>query len=135
MANSEIWLSMPSLSTTHLLKYTFNIFFLYIVTHFQKKNIVTKCIINPFLFPENFYRLIPLMTWVARVVHRNNVSLNHVVQSILATEICSAVFTRSVESNICTLHHSNTEISLKLKRVTPFGFLIVRQYNRLYTVP
>lgn len=115
------------------------IFFLlhvYIVTHFRNCGI--KYIINPFLFPKEFLQThsperLEWLEWFIAIMR--DLKTPYVVQSILATEICSVVFTRSAESNICTLHHSNTKISLKLKRVTPFGSSLVLQYNRLYTVP
>lgn len=127
----ELWIYAP-----------YNIFSftcIYIVTHFWRKKILWHQVYNkPIFVPKEFLQThspkrLEWLEWFIAIMR--DLKTPYVVQSILATEICSVVFTRSVESNICTLHHSNTKISLKLKRVTPFGSSLVLQYNRLYTVP
>lgn len=113
------------------------IFFLlhvYIVTHFRrKKNIVASIFVPKEFLQTHSPERLEWLEWFIAIMR--DLKTPYVVQSILATEICSVVFTRSAESNIYILHHSNTKISLKLKRVTPFGSSLVLQYNRLYTVP
>lgn len=99
------------------------IFFLlhvYIVTHFRRKKILWHQVYNkPIFVPKEFLQThsperVEWLEWFIAIMR--DLKTPYVVQSILATEICSVVFTRSAESNICTLHHSNTKISLKLKK-------------------
>lgn len=126
----ELWIYAP-----------YNIFsFTCIYSHaLSKKKILWHQVYNkPIFVPKEFLQThsperLEWLEWFIAIMR--DLKTPYVVQSILATEICSVVFTRSAESNICTLHHSNTKISLKLKRVTPFGSSLVLQYNRLYTVP
>lgn len=126
----ELWIYAP-----------YNIFsFTCIYSHaLSKEKILWHQVFNkPIFAPKEFLQThsperLEWLEWFIAIMR--DLKTPYVVQSILATEICSLVFTRSAESNICTLHHSNTKISLKLKRVTPFGPSLVLQYNRLYTVP